>query len=173
VFLSPDDVRDQKLKRRMRGYNRDDVEGLLEQVVASYEQVWRERDELRAKVTGLEQELAPMRESEEHLRNTLVTAERSAAEVRAEAERKAEELLEQARKEVREHQAAVEREHSRLNAEIRRLELVERELHASLRAFLLAGLELVEDHEPTSEASVVEVPTAALDTIDSPERAPA
>jgi DivIVA domain-containing protein len=35
MFLSPADVRDQKLKRRMRCYNRDEVERLLAEVVAS------------------------------------------------------------------------------------------------------------------------------------------
>jgi regulator of protease activity HflC (stomatin/prohibitin superfamily) len=93
------------------------------------------------------------------LRNSLVTAERTAAEVRAEAERQADELLEQARRKGREQRGAAEREHRRLEADVRRLELVERELHASLRAFLLAGLELVGDHEPAAETPVVEVPT--------------
>jgi cell division initiation protein len=161
MFLSPADVQDHKLKRRVRGYNKEDVERLLEQVVESYQQVWHERDELRAKVKSLEQELAPLLESERHLRNTLITAERAASDVRADAERQAELLLEEARKKTREQNSSAKRERSRLRAEIRRLELVERELQAGLRAFLLAGLELVEDNEAPPEAPVVEVPASS------------
>jgi hypothetical protein len=55
---------------------------------------------------------------------------------------------------------------TRLKNEIDRLELVDRELQASLRAFLLAGLELVEDREATRTAPVVEVPLPTRKTSD-------
>jgi cell division initiation protein len=158
VFIAPKEVQEKKLKRRLRGYRRADVEALLQEVAASYEQVWRERDELRTRVEHLEKELAPLREAQRHLSESLVTAERAAAEVRKKAKEQAEELLEQAREESMETQRAAERNRARLNDEIRRLELVERELHASLRAFLLAGLELVEDSESAPKSPVVEVP---------------
>jgi cell division initiation protein len=164
VFLTPTDIQQFALKRRMRGYSQEAVEQLLVEAVASYQEVWRERDELRSEVAALAKELAPLRESEQDLRNALVTAEHSAAEVRAGAEEQAKELLEEARQKAREQHAGAKKERSRLKAEIRRLELVERELHASLRAFLLAGLELVEDREVPAEAPVLEVPVSAHET---------
>ena len=142
----------------MRGYSRDDVEQFLQDVVASYEQVWRERDQLRSRVEQLENELVPLRDAERHLSEGLLTAERAGAEVREKAKEQAEELLQQAREQSREAQRAAKRRRDQLNAEIRRLQLVERELHASLRAFLLAGLELVEDREAAPKSPVVEVP---------------
>jgi hypothetical protein len=54
-----------------------------------------------------------------------------------------------------------------LENEIDRLELVERELQTSLRAFLLAGLELVEDREASRTAQVVEVPLSNPETPDA------
>jgi cell division initiation protein len=158
VFIAPADVHEKGLKRRLRGYSRDDVERLLRDVVASYEQVWRERDELRTRVEELEQELEPLRDAERHLSESLLTAERAGAEVREKANEQAEELLQQAREKGKELQRAAKRNRDQLEAEIRRLELVERELQASLRAFLLAGLELVEDRDAAPKPPVVEVP---------------
>ena len=161
MTLEPAEIQGQKLKRRIRGYSRAAVEQLLEKVAESYNEVWNERDQLRIRVEQLEKELAPLREAHRHVSDSLVTAERAAAEVRADAEERAEELLEEARRKSQEHRSGAQREHGRLTAEIRRLELVERELHTSLRAFLLAGLELVEDRDTAVEAPVVEVPVSA------------
>jgi cell division initiation protein len=158
VFIAPAEVQEKKLKRRLRGYRRGDVERLLQEVVASYELVWRERDELRRRVEQLEKELAPLRDAQHHLSESLVTAERAGAEVREKAEEQAKELIRQAREKSSETQMMAQRDRDRIKDEIRRLELVERELQASLRAFLLAGLELVEASEAPPEAPVVEVP---------------
>jgi cell division initiation protein len=161
MFIPPAEVQDQKLKGRLRGYNKRAVETLLQDVVASYEQVWQERDRLRGRVEELEKELAPLRDAQRHLSDSLVTAERAAAEVRAQAAKDAEELLARARAEGKAQQKELEARRIRLKSEIDRLEMVERELQASLRAFLLAGLELVEDREGTGTAPVVEVPLAS------------
>jgi cell division initiation protein len=166
VFIAPSEVQDQELKGRLRGYNRGAVEKLLHDVVTSYEQVWRERDDLRDRVEQLEKELAPLREAERHLSESLITAERAAAEVRAQAAREADELLAQARVDGEARQSETKAEQGRLKNEIDRLEMVERELQASLRAFLLAGLELVEDREAAPSAPVVEAPLSNLKTVD-------
>jgi cell division septum initiation protein DivIVA len=178
MFIAPAEVKHQELKRRLHGYNRASVEKLLRDVVASYEQVWRERDQLKDRVDQLEKELAPLREAERLLSDSLVTAERAASEVRAraaadaealleqargkrkaqekaaseiraKAERDAEVLLEQASVKRREQQIAVTAEQTRLKNEIDRLKTVEQELYANLRAFLRSGLELVEDRNVT------------------------
>jgi cell division initiation protein len=166
MFIKPSEVQRQKMKGRLRGYSKGAVEKLLQDVVASYERVWHERDHLRERVEDLEKELAPLRDAEHHLSDSLVTAERAAAEVRAQAAKDGEELLAQARAESEALQKEAKAEHGRLKNEIERLELVERELHRSLRAFLLAGLELVEDHEADATAPVAEVPFPNRKTAD-------
>jgi cell division initiation protein len=167
MFIAPAEVQDQKLNGRLRRYNKGAVEKLLRDVVASYEQVWQERDQLRVRVEELEKELAPLRDAERHLSDSLVTAVSAAAEVRAQAAKDAEELLAQGRAESNAQQKEMDARRTWLENEIDRLEMVERELQASLRAFLLAGLELVEDREATRTAPVVEVPLSHPTTSDS------
>ncbi|HEY6150168.1 MAG TPA: DivIVA domain-containing protein [Gaiellaceae bacterium] len=166
MFIAPAEVQDQKLKGRLRGYNKAAVEKLLQDVVASYEQVWQERDQLRSRVEALEQELAPLRDAERLLSGSLFAAERAAADVRALAEKEASELLAQGRAEGKAQQTEMDARRTWLENEINRLELVERELQTSLRAFLLAGLELVEDREASRPAQVVEVPLSNPETPD-------
>jgi hypothetical protein len=84
----------------------------------------------------------------------------------AQAVKDAEELLAHARAESKAQQKEMDARRTWLENEIDRLEMVERELQASLRAFLLAGLELVEDREATRSAPVVEVPLSNRETAD-------
>jgi cell division initiation protein len=166
MFIAPAEVQERKLKRRLRGYSRVDVEKLLQEVVVSYAQVWRERDELRARLELVENELAPLRESERHLTDSLVTAERAAAKIRAQAALDAEELLNEARSRSEAQQSGAKAQSTQLKNEIDRLEIVKRELSASIRAVLLAGLELVEDRDATKSIPLVELSPSTHETPD-------
>jgi cell division initiation protein len=202
MFIAPAEVQDRKLKRRLRGYSRESVEKLLHEVVASYQQVWRERDHLQARVERLEKELAPLREAEDRLRDVLVTAERAASEVRAQAkidadalleqakaktkaqERAASEvraqaevdalaLLEQAKAKSKASQSAMKAQQTRLKNEIERLKEVEAELHDKLRSFLRSGLQLIDDPNPTQPTPVAATPPSTQETpAPTTERSP-
>jgi cell division initiation protein len=119
-----------------RGYDQADVDSLLEHVASSYEQVWLERDELRSRLTELEGELASFRGTERYLRDTLLTAQRAADELRSRASQDAERLRSEGLADVQRVQAAAERELDDLRAEIERFRTLERRLRSNLRAFL-------------------------------------
>jgi cell division initiation protein len=192
MFIAPAEVQDQKLKGRLRGYSRVSVEKLLQQVVSSYQQVWRERDHLQSRVEQLEKELGPLREAEHELRDILVTAERAATDIREQAAKEAEALLEQAKSKSKAQenaaselraqavadadalleqakakskasQSAMKAQQTRLKNEVERLKGLEQELHANLRSFLRSGLQLVEDRKSTQPEPVTAVPASALE----------
>jgi cell division initiation protein len=155
MFLTPPEIQHQKLKDG-RGYDRGEVDQLLENVTSSYEQVWLERDQLRSRVNDLEGELGPLRDQERVLSNTLVTAQRVADEVRAEAERAADELRTEAEREaqriklesladVGQAKAEAERELENLRAAIQHFRSQERELRSNLRAYLEGALRQLDD----------------------------
>jgi cell division initiation protein len=154
VFLTPPEIQHQTL-RSGRGYDREAVEELLEHVALSYEQVWRERDELRSRVSELEGELASFRDTERLLSETLLTAQRAAEEVRTAAEREAERLKVEAVAQVEPARAVAERELEGLRAEIERFRTLERELRSNLRAFLEEALRKIGDDDAGKEAPVV------------------
>jgi cell division initiation protein len=75
------------------------------------------------------------------LRNSLVSAERTADELRVQAGKEADVILEEARVRAREITAEAEAERERVRGEIRRLRSLEADLRAGYRAFLLTALD--------------------------------
>jgi cell division initiation protein len=144
VFLTPPEIQHQPLKGG-RGYAREGVDALLEEVTSSYEQVWLERDELRSRVTELERELASFREAEHVLTETLVTAQRAAEDVRSKAEKEAEQFKEQALAGTRSAKLEAERELDDVRAEIERLRALDRKLRSNLLATLEAFVREIDE----------------------------
>jgi cell division initiation protein len=112
--LSPQEIRHVKLARGW-GYGRGAVDGLLDEVVQSFEEVWRERGELQDRLEHMESDIARYRDLETLLRKTLVSAERSAQELKDQARREADIHITEAHAEARliKQQALAEREHLR------------------------------------------------------------
>jgi cell division initiation protein len=101
MALTPVEIRHIKPGRSLFGYNRGVVDELIDDVVESFEVVWRERADLADKVERLEEDLVRYRELETLLRTTLVSAERASQELREQARREAEVMLEEAHAESR------------------------------------------------------------------------
>jgi cell division initiation protein len=150
MFLTPPEIQHQKLKDG-RGYDRAEVDELLEQVTSSYEQVWLERDELRSRLKDLEGEVGTLREQEHLLSDTLVTAQRVSEELRTEAEREAQRIKHESLADLGQAKAEAERELENLRAEIQRFRSQERELRSNLRAYLQGALQQLEDGAMATE----------------------
>ena len=145
MSLTPVELRHVRLPRRPVGYARPSVERLLEEVVRSFESVWRDRADLRDEVERLEGEVARYKEVDVLLRNSLVSAERAADELRAQAGKEAGVILEEARVRAREITAAAEAEREHIRGEVRRLRSLEADVRAGYRAFLVTALGRLED----------------------------
>ena len=87
MALTPVEIRHITLGRSLFGYGRTHVDKLLDDIVVSFEQVWRERADLRDELEELETELTHQKEIEGALRKTLLSAERMADDVRTQARR--------------------------------------------------------------------------------------
>lgn len=137
MALAPVEIRHVTLPRRPVGYGRTAVDRLLAEVTESFEDVWRERADLSDRVEQLENDLVRYRELEALLRTTLVSAERSAQELREQAKKQADLIVGEAHAEARSitHRAAAERE--RLHAESRRTQ-----------ALLRSALTTIEEDPP-------------------------
>jgi cell division initiation protein len=154
MSLTPVEIRHVRLGRRPLGYERPSVDRLLDDIASSYEDVWRDRADLRDEIEELESELHRQREIEEALRNTLLSAERMADELRARAHHEADLIVEEARAKAREIAATAEADEQRVRDEIRRLRALEADVRAEFRAFLASALERLQG-EP---AALVEAP---------------
>jgi cell division initiation protein len=133
MALTPVEIRHLTPPRTtFRGYRVDATDRLLEEIAASFEDVWRERADLADKVEQLETDLVRFRELENLLRTTLVSAEQASAHTRDQARREAELILSEAHAQAREIQRRAIAENERLELESRRLRL---QLREALAAF--------------------------------------
>ena len=142
MTLTPVEIRHLKPSRAvLRGYDRGDVDRLLEEIVTSFEDVWRSRADLADKVETLENDLLHYRELESLLRTTLVSAEKAAVTLKEQASKEAELIVEEARSEARSITRHARADHDRLLDEVRRL-----------RSLLRSALALV-DEVPEDKAA--------------------
>ena len=153
MSLTPVEIRHVKLGRRPLGYDRKATDRLLADIVSSFEQVWRERADLRDAMEDVEVELTRQKEIEGALRSTLISAERMADDVRTQARREAEVIVSEARSTARDIVAGAEAERERIHGEIRRLRALEVDVRAEYRGFLVAALERLEGDTQGRQAS--------------------
>lgn len=132
--VTPVEILHLQLPRGFLGYRRAVVQRTLEEIAASYEAVWRQRADLADRVESLEEEVRRHQEMEQLLRQTLVSAEKAAADLREQARKEAEVVVAEAHAEARKvvHRAATE--HERLAADARRIEAMLRSALATLAA---------------------------------------
>jgi cell division initiation protein len=158
MALTPVEIRHLTPPRTtFRGYKAAPTERLLEEIAASFEDVWRERADLADKVEQLETDLVRYRELEALLRTTLVSAEQASAQTRDQARREAELILGHAHAEAREIQRRALAENERLEQDSRRLRV---QLQEALSAF----------GEPEQPAAAEPPATEDEDTDETDER---
>ena len=105
MALTPVEIRHVKPARGIfGGYQRDVDDKLLEEIVASFEDVWRERADLADKVEQLQADLVRFRELESLLRRRSSRPSRRRPEMKDQARREAELILSEAHAEAREIQ---------------------------------------------------------------------
>jgi cell division initiation protein len=122
MALTPVEIRHLRPpKTLLGGYRRDPTERLFDEIVASFEDVWRERADLADKVEQLQAELVRFRDLENLLRTTLVSAEQAAEQLKEHARREAELILTEAQAEARELQRRAVVDNERLVTATRRL----------------------------------------------------
>jgi cell division septum initiation protein DivIVA len=94
--VTPRELRDIDIRERFGGYNRDDVDDLLERAAARIEGLEGQVRDLSTRAEAGDVESGKTRETEEMLHRTLLLAQRAADEAVAEAQTKARQILDEA-----------------------------------------------------------------------------
>ena len=94
--VSPLDLRQQKFRSAFRGFDKVEVASFLTAVADDYEQALRETDKLRQDLAQMEAALNEHRELEKNLRSTMMTAQKLADDIKAQAELEAKRIVREA-----------------------------------------------------------------------------
>ena len=152
MSLTPVEIRHLQPSRGLFGYSRPAVDRLLAEIADSFEDVWRERADMADRVEALDTELKRHKELESLLRTTLVSAERSTAELKEQARREADQIVSEAHAEARAVTRRASGERERLQGDLRRV-----------KALMRAALATVNESDD-DEASAPETKDDAGDT---------
>jgi cell division initiation protein len=144
--LTPSEIRHLEFKRAwFRGVRKSAVEAVLDEIADSFEQVWRESAERADRLEELENDAVKHRELEALLRSTLVSAERAAQDMKEQARRESDLIVQEAHAEGRRVTRQSTAEKQRLDEETRKI-----------RAMLRTALEALRDAPEEDEGEVRE-----------------
>ena len=155
MAITPVEIRSANLPRAsLGGYRRGDVDKLLEEIADTLGEVLRDRAHLPDRLEELEAEAAKHRELETLLRSTLISAERAGRDMKEQARRESDLIVQQAHAESRRviRESAAERR--RLHEDV-----------AKIRAQLQAAFEMLGKWPESESTKSEEAASATRPTI--------
>lgn len=148
--ISPMDVRQQRFRTAMRGYDRTEVVAFLTEAADDYEQAMREIDRLRADLMRMEALLGEHRQRENYLRDTLLTAQRLSGELKEAAQTEAKLIVREAQGRADLLLQKTQNRLEELEHDVNEMKLRRRDAEGTLEATIQAlyrALEFVRDQE--------------------------
>ncbi len=92
-MITPMDIHNKTFSKGLRGYSEEEVDDFLRQIVADYEQIYREHREMEEQMDQMKTKLANYEKISETMTNTLQLAKDTAENVKKNAKRNAEILI--------------------------------------------------------------------------------
>ena len=96
--LTPLDIHNKEFSKRMRGYNEDEVNEFLDQVIKDYEALIRENKELQAQLSNMGEKLSHFSNIEETLSKAIIVAQDAADELKSNSKKEAQLIIKEAEK---------------------------------------------------------------------------
>jgi len=96
--LTPLDIHNKEFARSFRGYDEDQVNEFLDQIIKDYELLIRDNKELQNQVLALQERLDHFANLEETLSKTIIVAQETADEVKNNSKKEAQLILKEAEK---------------------------------------------------------------------------
>ena len=172
--IAPLDMRQQRFKTALRGFDRTEVVAFLTEAAHDYEHALRDLDRLRQDLVHAEAMLTEHRDREANLRNTLLTAQRLADEIKEAAQNEARLIIREAQGRadlvLQKSKVRLEEVERDINEMRLRRRDVEGTLEASIQA-LYRALEFIREQDKVDDKVLIHRPRQS-DVPTSIPRAP-
>ena len=165
--LSPLEIQNKEFRRSLRGYNEQDVDEFLDEIVREMEALVREGANLKDQVARLEARLAQYVDIEDVLKRTLVKAEEAAGGIRASAEKEADLVVREAKDEANRLIEAARRECTAEREDLARVRREYRNFLARIKGELRVQFEAIDALVSTLTAAP-NVAVVAAEPLDPP-----
>ena len=152
--ISPVDIRQQQFTTRFRGFDQQEVDTFLEDVADDYENLLKENGLLKEQLAVHEERSRGMAEHEKLLRDTLVTTQRIAEEMKENSRREAQIALREAEVQAERVLEEARTAEAKIRSEIWNLKKTRRQLMESLMSTVETYQRIVAgDLQDASEAT--------------------
>jgi len=147
VPLTPLDIHNKEFTRGLRGYDQDEVNDFLDQIIKDFEIVIREKKELERQVEDLDEKLKHFSNIEETLNKSILIAQQTAEELKGNATKESQLIVREAEKNAdRIINEALEKAR-RIEIEVEELKKQGKVFRTRLKMLVEAQLELVENND--------------------------
>ncbi|GAA0075931.1 DivIVA domain-containing protein [Clostridium sp. CTA-5] len=145
--ITPMDITNKEFKKGIRGYNIEEVDEFLEEIVNNYEELYKENSNLKEKLTNINEKVDHYSKIESTIQNTLVLAQNAAEQAKSSAQKEAELILKNANETA---QKVLDKSHNdviAINDEYERVKQEFIKFRAKYRNFMNTQLETFDDLE--------------------------
>ncbi len=150
-MLTPLDIENKRFSKTLKGYNVDEVDDFLDELTIDYEKLYKENAELREQVEQDKKDLEHYRNVEHTLQNTLVMAQTTADDIKANAQTRAEQIIRDAQSEARRASEEITKEEFEIRKRTEELKRQFGVYKAKMEALLISQLELLQDEKKDEE----------------------
>lgn len=152
--ITPQEIHHKEFKTTMRGYNVEEVDIFLDEVADAMERLTKENYELRESIEHFKERLQKFEDMSGALQETLITAQRTADEMRAKAADDAKRTLEEARVAASQQLTDSAQEAKRLEADLARLHELYLNFKKEIKRAIIRSADAIDQAEPAIVSEV-------------------
>lgn len=145
--LTPLDIHNKEFTKSFRGYDEDEVNEFLDQVIKDYEMVIREKKELQEKLSQLEEKLGHFTNIEETLNKSILVAQETAEEVKGSATKESKLIIKEAEKNADRIINEALSKSRRISIEVEELKKQAKVFRTRLKMLVEAQLEMIQTED--------------------------
>ncbi len=172
-MLTPLDIETVEFKKVALGYSTDEVNSFLDKVILDFELLYKENAKLSDKVSVLEEGLEYYKKLEETLKNSIVLAEKTAADAKYSANQTSEQIIKEAQLKATEILQDSNKKLYQLEYETLRMKSKYDSIRAKIRLLLKTEMDILESSEAEFEKNLPpeDDPSAfeKIEEIDKPD----
>ncbi|MGL4873657.1 MAG: DivIVA domain-containing protein [Clostridium sp.] len=145
--LTPMDINNKEFKKGLRGYNPDEVDEFLDEVIENYEELFKENSKMKERITILSEQVDHYAKIESTIQNTLLLAQNAADQAKDSSQKEAELIVKNANETA---QKIVDKAHNdviQINDEFDKIKQEFIKFRAKFRNFMNTQLETFDDLE--------------------------
>lgn len=151
-MITPLEAENKKFsKKMMNGYNDQEVDEFLDELIADYGTLYKENSELKEKISVLNETIQHYKTIEDTLQNTLIMAQSTADEIKVVAQSKADQIIQNAEGDARKQ---VEDLNQKINMKKYELDNMKKDFDvykAKMESLLISQLELLKEINKNEE----------------------